>query len=427
MKNIKKLFGDRFYNAVFLSVVSILALWSCAASVADVFHSHWLNLTDNLYNYAGGFIRRGLSGEILFFIKDATGMPPLVTSYVASVTAYLIVAWFAISRFRKHGYALNVLIMGFMLGGILITSVEFMRRDYIEMAIFIGIIAAYRRLPTAKWILLGNVCAVIAILLHEASFFFMVPVCVFITNIRLKSMVKSVCLWLPALAAFLLCCRCKGTPEMLPAICGPIWEYAPEVLENGQIPGLLSFIGKDMGSVLLSHISYNFTSPVSEYLPVPAVFLTLFYFIYIPYITVCMIKVFSRNGLSGSRQKSLTALIIFQFVMLLPMFALLSCDISRVAMYWMMSSTVVWLVLDDREIESMFPLRFGSFSERVSAFCFNRRLPGKAALTLCMLFIGVVSYRRTLMGILASAPIGKFALIARTVIESVFHTHISLL
>lgn len=421
MKNIKELFGDRFYNAVFIGVAAILALWTCLPAAVAIKYSIWSSYVDYLYNYAGGFIRRGLTGEILFFITNITGIPPLVTSYALSIIGYIIVAWFTIARFRKHGYALNVLIMGFMLGGILVLSVDCWRRDYILMAVFIGIMSSYKRLSTTRWVVLGNICAVVSILLHEASFFFIVPVCVLVTNIRLNNIIKSVVAWIPSVAAFLLCCHYKGTPETLAAVCGPISEYAPEVMADGETPYLLSFIGLDAEWVLRLHIKYNFIQPFSRYLPIPAVFFTLFYFLYIPYVTVCMIKVFNRNGLDCMRQISLVSLILFQFIMLLPMFTLLSCDILRVGMYWMISSVVVWLVLDDREIGVMFPTRFNSVSGKISAWCFNRWLPGKMVLTLCMLFIGVTGYSRTATGILYCSPMGTLALIAKKTLGILVH------
>ncbi len=421
MKNIKRLSGDRFYDAVFIGVAAITLLWACLGAAVAIKYSIWSSYVDYLYNYAGGFIRRGLTGEILFFVTDLTGIPPLITSYALSITGYVIVAWFTIASFRKHGYALNVLIMGFMLGGILVLSVDCWRRDYIEMAIFIGIMSSCKRLSTAWWVVLGNICAVVAILLHEAAFFFIVPVCVLVTNIRLNSIIKAVGLWIPSIVAFLLCCYYKGTPETLAAVCGPIREYVPGVFADGGTPYLLSFIGMDTEWVLRLHIRYNFLQPFSRYLPIPAVFFTIFYLMYIPYITVCMIKVFNRNGLDDTRQKSLVSLILFQFIMLLPMFTLLSCDILRVGMYWMMSSVVVWLVWDDREIGAMFPSRFNSVSGRISAWCFNRWLPGKMALTLCMLFIGVSGYSRTATGILYCSPMAKLALIAKKTLGILVH------
>lgn len=419
MRILKKLLSDRFYNFVFLGVASLLLLWSCAVMVYAIAHANWMNYVDYLYNYGGGFIRRGLTGEILFLITDLTGIPPLITSYLLSILGYLIVAWFVIVQFRKKGYALNVLIMGFMLGGIFILSINEVRRDYIEMAIFIGIMTCYRKFTLTKWVLCSNVCSVVAILLHEAVFFFMIPILILVTNIKLKNLIKSVCMWLPSVFVFLLCCYYKGSQEMLPAICEPIRVYAPEVFDNGDVPWLLSFIGKDTEDVLRLHIRFNFTQPFSRYLLIPAAFITLFYWVYIPYITICMIKVFNENGLSNSRQKSLFLLIIFQFIVLLPMFTLLSCDILRVSIYWILSSTIVWLVLTDGEIDAMFLSRFNDFGRRITVCCFNRRLPGKMALTLCMLFIGICNYSRTPVGILYDAPAAKLVYIGKKIIESI--------
>lgn len=378
----------------------------------------WGCLTDFLFNYAGGFIRRGLTGEIIFFITDCTGIRPIIVCYAIAIIAYLIVAVFTIRMFKKHGYSINVLIMGFMLGGVFLTSMNDMRRDYIEMAIFIAMVVSFKRLSTFGWVVLGNIFAIFAILLHEATFFFMVPVCVLMTNIRLDNLVKSVCLWLPSVAAFLICCLYKGTPEMLPAMCDYIRVYAPDAFGSKDVPYLMDFIEIDTQTAFYYHIGRNFLSPLSRYLPIPVLFVTLFYLIYIPFITVCMIKAFNRNGLDAARQNSLVSLILFQFVMLLPMFTVLSCDLLRVAMYWMMSSVIIWLWLSDKEINAMFMPGFNKLSAKVSAKCFDRRLPGKMVLTLCMLFVGICYYQRTFSEILYRSPGIKVLSFIKTIVES---------
>ncbi len=421
MRNLKGLLSNRFYSFVFLSVAVILLIRTGYRTFDSIVKYDWWGLQDYLFNYAGGFIRRGLTGEVIFYITECTGIPSLVVSYAVSIIAYIIVAIFAIYSFRRQGYAINVLIMSFMLGSIFMTSINDMRRDFIEMAIFIGIIVSYKRLKTGSWIVLGNICAIFAILLHEATFLFMVPVFVLMTNIRLNNPVKSISSWLPSIAAFIGCCLYKGTPEMLPAMCAHIREYAPEALANGDVPPLLQFVGKDTSSVIALHIGYNFTDPLSRYFPIPVLFVTLFYLIYIPFITVCMIKVFNRDGLSEGRQNTLVSLILFQFVMLLPMFTVLSCDLLRVAMYWMMSSVILWLWLSDKEINAMFMPGFNKFSAKVSAKCFDRRLPGKMVLTLCMLFVGICYYQRTFSEILYRSPGVKVLSFIKTIVESIFN------
>lgn len=421
MRNLKGLLSDRFYNVVFLSVAVILTLQMCYDVYGEIANYEWGCLTDFLFNYAGGFIRRGLTGEIIFFITDLTGIPSLVVCYTIAIIAYIIVAVCTIRMFKKRGYSIKVLIMGFMLGGVFLTSMNDMRRDYIEMAIFIATVVSFKRLSTFGWVVLGNIFAVFAILLHEATFFFMVPACVLMTNIRLDNIVKSVCLWLPTVATFLICCLYKGTPEMLPAMCDYIRDYAPDAFENKDVPYLMDFVGIDTQTAFSYHINRNFLNPLSRYFPIPVLFVTLFYLIYIPFITVCMIKVFNRDGLSEGRQNTLVSLILFQFVMLLPMFTVLSCDLLRVAMYWMMSSVILWLWLSDKEINAMFMPGFNKFSAKVSAKFFDRRLPGKMVLTLCMLFVGICYYQRTFSEILYRSPGVKVLSFIKTIVESIFN------
>lgn len=121
---------DRCYGFIYVFIAILLIIKTLHFTIDSLMLSKWHCFTDYLYNYGGGFIRRGLTGELLIFFHSAFSIPPLIASYAISVIGYIIVAWFVISRFRKEGYGLNVLIMGFTLGGLLIFGIDSMRRLY---------------------------------------------------------------------------------------------------------------------------------------------------------------------------------------------------------------------------------------------------------------------------------------------------------
>ena len=407
---------NKYYNWIFFTISSILILRTLYIDIRSYQYTDWGGFCDYLYNYSGGFIRRGLTGEILFFLKDVLSIPPLVTCVVTSIIGYLILTFYVIYKFNEKGYYWGILLMGFMLGGILIFDLAAWRRDYIEMTLFLAIIYAFKKIRITKWLILSNCISTFGILLHEASFFFMVPVCIFLTNVRLHNMYKSAIVWLPATAAFLACCFYKGNAEMYNILIDTARTSCPEAFVNGEIPNILTFISRDTTDVIWLHIWLNFTQPFYG-LPIPVGVITFFYFIYVPYITLAMLKTFSRTMTSNKSLGVLLSLIGFQFVCLLPMFTILSCDLCRVCFYWIMSSLLVWLTIDKREIRVMFIQQYNHLSNWITTKILSLRLSqNKVLLAFCVIFIGVTFYIRQPIPIISSSPAG---VITKTVLLAV--------
>lgn len=57
---------------------------SIAAGGSDFLHGDWL------INYAGGPVRRGLGGEIVFFLSDLTGLAPLAVVEIVQIASVLV-------------------------------------------------------------------------------------------------------------------------------------------------------------------------------------------------------------------------------------------------------------------------------------------------------------------------------------------------
>lgn len=395
---------DKIYKWIFWGVTVILILRTLYLGIRAYQYPYWHDFSDYLYNYSGGFIRRGLTGEILLFLRNAFSIPPLTTCVVSSLIAYFVLVWYVVSKFREKGLFWGILISGFMLGGILIFDLSALRRDYIEMSLFLAIIWLYNKVKCSEWLLISNLIAIFAILLHEATFFFMVPICALLTNTKVRNPIKSALAWLPAILAFMACCFWKGNPEMSGPLIATAKTLSPEIFPDGVIPNSLMFIGKDAADVFKFHIYVNFTEPFCGR-PIPVGLITVFYFLYVPYITVAMLKVFSRPAPSDKSLCSLMSLIGFQFICLLPMFTILSCDVCRVCFYWIMSSLIVWLSIAENEIDTMFYPKYNRLCHNLVMKMMKPRLSrNKLFLTFCIMFIGVTFYIRGPISIMHSCP-----------------------
>lgn len=411
--------GDRTYNFVFCAVGLVIIFKTLFLGIRIYQEPYWGDFGDYLYNYSGGFIRRGLTGEILIFLKERFSASPLMVCYVTSIMGYAIVAYYVLSKFRTKGLGPAILITGFTLGSVFIFGFAPMRRDYIELALFIAIIWSYRRLKTSQWLVLSNIIAILGILLHEATFFFMVPVCILLTVTRLHGIVKACAAWLPSIIAFAICCIYKGDAEMYVRIVDAAQALAPDAFAGGAVPGALPYIGKSTDEVFAFHIGMNFTDRIYG-LPLPVGIVTVFYFVYVPFITIAALKVFSRRSPGARRLGALLSLIGFQFIFLLPMFTVLSCDICRVCLYWVMSSLIVWLTLGEEDVEALFGDRYNQLCRKTVVGMLSPRVArSKILLAFCVLFIGVTFYRRQPMDMALSSPAGSAVWTVTQVFEKV--------
>lgn len=397
----KKYFPNKWYDVLYLAIYLFLLVSAIRLIIHNARWMYGASLDDSLYNFAGGFIRRGLGGEILFLIQDWLHIPMARTIYLVLLLSYFFLVGVTVRAFRKKGYGCNVLIMSFALGGALVYGFDECRRDSLELALLAMVLLTFRRLPFKWWLVLGNILITLGIALHEATFFFTVPALVAVTYIRIHNLLKSICCWLAPTLVFCLCCVCKGTPEALLLIAERAGKYAPQCFCGEEVPELLRFVGRDAVDVFRAHLTMNFygmrcVGPV----PVPTCLLTLFYFIYILYVTVAMLISFTPGGLRAGARNTLVRIILFQFVCLIPMFTILSCDIGRVAGYWIISSLLIWVFAGEG-------LRlWGNFGGRIdtmSGRLFSRRVPGRLILTMLMLVIGVVYFAPQYSNVLHSS------------------------
>lgn len=196
---------------------------------------------------------------------------------------------------------------------------------------------------------------------------------------------------------------------MYPQLIATAQSLAPEAFVDGAVPYLLCFVKTGVVETFKFHLRMNYIDSFSH-TGIPVGFITIFYFLYVPYMTMAMLKAFSTSDIGSRRMSSLLSLLGFQFLCLTPMFTVLSCDIVRVSLYWTMSAMIVWLVLDDQEVGSMFPAgyvhRIQSLADKMLAL---RLVGNRAILTLCALCIGVTFFSRQPREIIKSSPAGSVA------------------
>lgn len=153
----------RFFNCWSLFYAVILLI---AAIYNYVYNFQYYSFADVFINYQGGFVRRGLMGEMLYRLHGL-GFNPLHTALLLCLVAYLTIVMFMVNGFKRRGYSLGLLCVSFLVGGVGIFGLSFFRRDFIELCILLIIVKAWTKVDFRLWLVLANALTVIAILLHE--------------------------------------------------------------------------------------------------------------------------------------------------------------------------------------------------------------------------------------------------------------------
>lgn len=388
-----------FYLAILIWIIAVAA-WKL------IFSPPGWGFYDWLYNYGGGFIRRGLTGELLFAITDITGISPVIIIRTVSLICFAILATYLYKRLNKLGLGWQVLLCSFTLGALAFYPADFMRRDYIELTLLLAILSLHHRMPLTAWIAVGNIIAIFGILLHEATFFFTVPALIMVTNIDVKNIFKSALAWLPAIATFLICCIFKGNAEMLDPIVSAVNTHYPGMIQANKVPEALLFIKANSSNVMSMHIDYNFTG-FPHRIPIPTAAFTLFLICYIFYMAIAMPVAFARVKPETPTINRLGRIMIFQFICLIPMFSVLSCDMSRVAVYWIISSYLIFLSLSAEESDSLFKSWFYTPCDFIAGRMLKILPPSRLLVTALFLFIGVPDVGRSVHSIIKFSPAYK--------------------
>lgn len=183
------------------------------------------DFADLFINYEGGFVRRGLLGQVFWYLYTI-GIDPLAVALGLSFVSYFVIAYYLIRQFKHNGYELFLLPVCFLLGGLSLYEFTFFRRDFMLLCIFLLTVFLWRKLSVAKWILVANVLTGIALLCYEPYIFFALPFLCLLTYVRNKRYIIAILFWIPSVLVFLLCCHFSGNENTYDAVWGGSFQIS---------------------------------------------------------------------------------------------------------------------------------------------------------------------------------------------------------
>jgi hypothetical protein len=248
----------RIFNLIFYEVVFLLLVfYAFSLATNPGLRTHpWL-IGDWLVNYQGGFVRRGLVGELLLRISLLTGVETSVLALASQLLCYLV--------FLQRAYSLSVRSSFTALNAALICSPAFILFPVLdqyggfrkELLLFVLLsVLCYRladpkaRVPSYLPTLTGLACVIIVMSHEMLIVFFPYLICAFIIHDKeLGAAAKRAALFMvpAAIAAVLVVVLGRGDDRIVMEICTSLKTSAPpDCLAPKTAVGAIAFLAKDL-------------------------------------------------------------------------------------------------------------------------------------------------------------------------------------
>lgn len=339
---------------------------------------------DFITNYQGGFVRRGLLGELLFKINQIfPDFDPRWFVAISSMLCFIILVGFLLKKFRNEGLCwwilpLNVCVSGGFLIG---------RKDHMCMIFALLILYAFSKPNSVKLrYILVIALSIFSINLHECTFF-IIGCFMLLAMIKDKSTQWG---WkLLGTASIIVCmafvCTHKGDKEIAQQIWDSWGTYHSEFV-NTSPKRAIHAIGWETINTFKFHLEQNFFKPeMGIYIGLAKPLIWILIFFVFP--NIIFIK---RDRLTIQQSPDtirLLSIMMIQFIALFPMFTILSCDGSRISYYWTVSSLLIYLCIPGGYTLRLIPQPILKLAEKTTRIIFFKNSTSWAI--FCLSFISI--------------------------------------
>ena len=301
-----------------------------------------------LISYAGGFVRRGLPGQIIYFISNSFRISPIFLVWffsIASLVSLTALLFYFCKDLFKESFLLSQLMILAP-----ISEDYFIRKDsFIVMLYGLSLFALkkyyQKNSNEISCILSVNFFSIIAILSHESYGIWGLPSLIFIFCLIQRSKKKKFITsifqgllnLLPSLFIFLLCWIFKGTSNQS-LIIHESWQSLKEILPSTgalyeiQPKGAIAAIGFDSFRIYSSTLINQFN-------------LLIFWHPGMWFLTFYLVMKFFIGPDKNIYQDAKRFVLCSQFIVFLPMFYMV--DIGRWIFMWLTSSALLFAFLEN--------------------------------------------------------------------------------
>lgn len=404
--------GSNYEKAFSWLVFLLFFTATCLNSFGKILHRDFLHvnyqsweISEWLINYEGGFVRRGLCGQVLWQLEQWFPYDIRVALMGICIIASAIFLYIILRLFKKEGWSILMLPTGFCLGFTLFNL--WGRRDYISLMLAFSIFLVFRHVIShpkrwTGWIVFYAL-STLQILLHEASFFYTFPILMLHSYCHgrnssltaMKSAWRCVLQFLPVLLVMAAACLFKGNENVAQAI----WDSWVPIIGNYQADtakmgwGVFALTWSPE-MIFPSHFSTSLMGDVSPAVwRIPLVILNLLAAYYL--VTRLNAVNMGIYRLKPMNHALMSNVVLVQFVAMLPMFTVLSCDWGRTLPYCAISSMFFYHVFKNQSVH--FVPFLTRTSDRIQAFISgNKVLSSPFTYILLVLLAPVPTYNAPL-------------------------------
>lgn len=359
-------------------------------------------VTEFLINYQGGFVRRGLLGELLYWFTSITSIKVAVPIFSLCFSALIFVFIFLFKNFAKKGYCWWLLLSPFICGYL----IDITRKDFLGYSILIITLLIINSSKIKLTVKLFAVCFLtfISLLMHEAYIFWGTPIvifCLWMTTPKQR--------WIPIgfavsfIGTFLLLSYFKGSKEIGMAIIDSWNNLDPSINLRFTEQNSIGALGWNLIDTIKKHGVYNFTS-FGLFIK-PLIYCIVYYF-----VNNFLLLFSKKDSFTTQDRTNLSALFLFVSFTMSPLFLAFSCDYSRLYQYLTLSSLLPILIFKRDVISSCIPtlilLKLSNFNNTINKFL----KPSKTSLLLILFFIADSVYHFSLENAFVNSIYGWYAI-----------------
>ena len=373
-------------------------LWACVSLALLLAYAYnWFTLkfdlvrpetwsyhyTELMINFEAGYVRRGLLGQLLYWLVAATGLNPLYVIQAICISAYLAIVAYMLVKFRQQHFCWWILISPLLLG----LLSEMIRKDYLMLLTLMIVVALLRREHPGPWRVIAAIaCSLFAQMLHEVYFFWGTPVLLLILYSRPDT--RRYTIWAAVLSAlcFMQACLFHGTLEHAHGIVES-WQRleGPDFIAYRRLNSI-GALGWDTAETFRGHFLWNFHSKTIGWWVLP---FQCIYWIAIYYLVINFPFTFRGDNSNepDSQKTAMSALYMTLSVTMLPVFLVLSCDYDRIYMYVVMTIYITMVTLRPERFRELLPKRVMLFASRFNSAIDRVVKPHKWLLVVMLFFV----------------------------------------
>jgi len=339
---------------VFMIIYSIRII---KVLVIDIYQNTIVNvknwgLSEWLINYQGGFVRRGLIGDVVYHISNCLGIYPNTIVFFMALLSFCLAVFFITRIVIKKEWCWWMLPMIFFL-----RDVTPARKDYLIFISFLLLFYLYIKINKPIWKFIAlNAVVIIASNFHEVFFVFSMPfaflLVLFDKDLKLSKL-RKILFFLPSILMFLILAMNIGDNETASLIHKSLTGVMPSNFPAEPYCSI-DAIGWPPGRFRDGCIRDNFLS--SDY-GIPVLAIRPFLLLIIAYFTSNIVRVFNNKV---SKEEHLAQCVIVYFNMFIAVFLLCTSfdDFTRLIEFWTISSLVMYMMIPSDKILESFPSIF---------------------------------------------------------------------